>query len=99
VSGLRGEERILGIVKALSGDRYVNAIGGVGLYSDDRFARAGVTLRFLKSGGLSYAQFGSAFVPRLSVIDALMFADSETIGALLADYRLLGQADNCSNVA
>ncbi len=94
VSGLRGEERIMGIVKALGGNRYVNPIGGTGLYSYDHFTRAGLTLKFLKSGDRAYAQFGSAFVPQLSIVDVLMFADSASISGLLADYRLLGEGDD-----
>jgi hypothetical protein len=94
VSGLRGEERIMGIVKALDGDRYVNAIGGTSLYSYDQFARAGLTLKFLKSGDGRYAQFGAAFVPHLSIVDVLMFTDSASLSRLLTDYRLLGEGDD-----
>jgi hypothetical protein len=99
VSGLRGEERIIGIVKALGGDRYVNPIGGTSLYSYDRFSRAGLTLKFLKSGEGRYAQFGAAFVPQLSIVDVLMFTDSTSSSALLTDYRLLGEGDDYSHVA
>jgi len=45
---IRGQERILAIVKALGADRYVNASGGEALYDQEAFARRGVSLRFLK---------------------------------------------------
>jgi WbqC-like protein family len=93
VSALRGEERIIGIVKALGGNQYVNPIGGTVLYSYDRFRRAGLALKFLKSGEASYHQLGPAFVPQLSIVDVLMFADSTAISALLKDYRLLGEGN------
>jgi hypothetical protein len=44
---LRGQERIIAIVEALGGTRYVNPPNGRALYDADRFARAGLALRFL----------------------------------------------------
>jgi hypothetical protein len=46
-TSLRGEDRILAIVKALSGSTYVNAPGGQDLYSVENFAAQGIELRFL----------------------------------------------------
>lgn len=48
---LRGQERVLAIVKALGAKRYVNAPGGRHLYDSESFARAGVELRFLSDYG------------------------------------------------
>jgi WbqC-like protein family len=45
---LRGQDRILAIVQRVGGNRYVNAPGGRALYDTEHFARAGVTLEFLK---------------------------------------------------
>ena len=89
VSGLRGEERIIGIAKMLGGGRYVNPIGGTSLYSSERFARAGLTLNFMESGEIKYKQLGDTFVPRLSIIDVLMFADPAVERELLEDYSVL----------
>lgn len=44
---LRGQERILAIVRELGGDRYLNAPGGRDLYDAAAFAHAGVELAFL----------------------------------------------------
>lgn len=44
---LRGQDRVLAIVKSLGGERYVNPPGGRALYDHDLFSRAGVDLRFL----------------------------------------------------
>lgn len=44
---LRGEERVLAIVKHFGGRRYVNPPGGRELYHRDVFSDAGVELRFL----------------------------------------------------
>jgi hypothetical protein len=45
--GLRGQARVVGIVQALGGQRYINAPGGRGLYSEEGFERAGIELQFL----------------------------------------------------
>lgn len=45
--GIRGEDRILAIVKALGAKRYINAPGGRSLYDSDNFARNEVELQFL----------------------------------------------------
>ena len=46
---LRGEARILELVRRTGGGEYVNAPGGRELYSEDAFRQAGVALRFLPS--------------------------------------------------
>lgn len=45
---LSGQDRMLSLLSALGATRYVNAIGGMELYDADRFAAAGVELRFLR---------------------------------------------------
>ncbi|MER9581452.1 WbqC family protein [Mesorhizobium sp. M0276] len=44
---LRGQARVIGIVQALGGQRYINAPGGRSLYAADSFRQAGIDLRFL----------------------------------------------------
>lgn len=46
-ASLRGEERILAIVKSLGGTRYINSPGGDSLYSAANFATQGIELHFL----------------------------------------------------
>lgn len=52
---LRGQDRILAIAQAVGARRYVNPPGGRELYQHDRFAGAGVELRFLSDYEGSYA--------------------------------------------
>ncbi|WP_334164427.1 WbqC family protein [Phenylobacterium sp.] len=52
---LRGQDRILAIAQAVGARRYVNPPGGRELYQHDRFAGAGVELRFLTDYEGSYA--------------------------------------------
>jgi hypothetical protein len=44
---LRGQDRVIAIVKELGGDRYVNPSGGRDLYDPQAFSRSGIELRFL----------------------------------------------------
>ncbi len=44
---LRAQERVVAIVEALGGTRYINPSGGRELYDHERFERSGITLRFL----------------------------------------------------
>jgi hypothetical protein len=70
---LRGQDRVLAICEAVGTDVYVNAIGGVELYSPEAFAARGMELRFIRSRPLEYAQLGAPFVVNLSILDVLMF--------------------------
>lgn len=45
-TGLTGQERILALVAALGGDRYVNLSGGRALYDHQRFNEASIDLNF-----------------------------------------------------
>ena len=51
--GLRGEDKVLALCQALGAKRYLNPIGGVELYSRERFAESGIELRFVQSRPLS----------------------------------------------
>lgn len=71
--GLKGQERVLALCDAVGASVYINAIGGVELYSREEFQRRGITLRFIKSRPFEYGQFGGEFIPWLSIVDVLMF--------------------------
>lgn len=63
---LRAQDRVIAIVQALGGDRYINAPGGRNLYSEDRFRRADIDLRFLPS----YSGDFRFLLPALMTADA-----------------------------
>lgn len=87
---LTGQERVLDICRATGAAVYVNAIGGVSLYSREAFADRGVTLRFLRPAPFEYRQFGDDFVPWLSIIDVLMFNPPAVVRARLeSGYELV----------
>jgi hypothetical protein len=87
-SNLKAQERILDICAQENATHYINPIGGMELYSKEKFQEAGIKLNFIQSTGGTYTQFKNAFVPWLSIIDILMFNDVEKVGVLLKEYEL-----------
>jgi len=86
---LKAQDRAIEINRVLGSDYYINAIGGIELYSPDDFQRHRITLKFIKMKQIKYPQFGSEFVPALSIIDVLMFNSKDKIKGLLDEYELL----------
>ncbi len=76
---LQSQDKVLALCQAVRADTYINAIGGVELYSQDVFANAGIKLKFLRSRLVEYAQFDAPFVPWLSIIDLMMFNSVDEI--------------------
>ena len=86
---LKGQDKVIHIVKKLGGDAYYNAIGGRELYDKDQFAAEGIQLSFLKAGDISYQQFGNEPISGLSIIDVLMFNSVEEAKRLLEEFELV----------
>lgn len=80
---LKGEDKVIALCEQSRAGVYVNAIGGTGLYSRQRFQDRGMELRFIRSAPFEYQQFGGQFVAGLSVIDAMMFNSVDSIRAYL----------------
>jgi hypothetical protein len=88
-ASLRGQDRVLAICTALGADTYVNAIGGTTLYDHAAFAARGVDLRFLRPRPDAYDQGNGAFVPNLSILDALMFLPVDEVARRVAQFDLV----------
>lgn len=86
---LSGEKRIINLCKLLEGTQYINAIGGVDLYSKKEFLDHEITLSFLKLNELSYYQGTQDFLPNLSIIDPLMWNSIGNLKKMLQSYTLL----------
>lgn len=80
---LKGQDKVLALCKAAGADIYINTIGGVELYSKDDFRNQGIDLKFIKARPFEYEQFGAAFVPWLSILDALMLNPLNTVRACI----------------
>lgn len=76
---LRAQDKILSICSALGAHTYINLPGGRELYDSESFQQQGINLQFIQPENIFYPQFGSEFVPWLSIIDVLMFNDKNEV--------------------
>jgi hypothetical protein len=86
---LKSAERIIDICQREGATRYINAIGGQGLYDRATFMAAGIELRFLRPGLVEYRQFREPFTPWLSVLDVIAFNTPDVVRAFLGEYELV----------
>jgi len=87
---LKNQDKVLALCKAVGTDIYVNAIGGIELYSKEDFQKRGIELRFIRSKPFTYPQFDNEFVPWLSIVDVLMFNSPATVRQCIhSDYELV----------
>lgn len=88
--GLKNQDKVLALCDAVGAKTYVNAIGGMELYSRESFREKSLELKFIQSKPFEYAQFGDEFVPWLSVIDVMMFIPLHSIQTrVLNNYALI----------
>ena len=85
---LKAQVRVSDICQKEGAHTYLNAIGGMELYSKDDFRNAGLELRFIKTQNITYQQFSCNFIPWLSVIDVLMFNSPDETMRLLQQYEM-----------
>lgn len=86
---LRGENKIIDICLQLGATQYVNAIGGIELYTQENFQVKNIDLKFIKSENIIYQQFKNEFKPWLSIIDVIMFNSVEDTRMLLNKFELI----------
>lgn len=70
---LRSQDRVLALCEAVQATAYLNAIGGLDLYSRQAFQDRDIDLAFIRSRLPEYIQQGPPFVTALSIVDVLMF--------------------------
>jgi len=88
--GLKNQDKVLALCEAVDASTYVNAIGGMDLYSKEAFLEKSIDLKFIRSKPFEYPQFGDAFVPWLSIIDVMMFNPLDRIRTCISSsYELL----------
>jgi hypothetical protein len=76
---LRSQEKVLALCEAVGAKTYINAVGGMEIYSKDAFQARGINLKFIRSLPFEYAQFGHKFIPWLSIVDVMMFNSLDAI--------------------
>jgi hypothetical protein len=78
-------ELLIELTKAVDGTTYLaGGLAGSTYQEDEKFAEAGVELRYQRFEHPVYAQAVEPFVPGLSIVDALMSCGAEATRALLA---------------
>ncbi len=88
--GLKSQEKVLAFCAATNAGVYVNSIGGFKLYDARAFRDKGLSLNFIRSKKIEYAQWGAPFIPWLSIIDVMMFNAQEEISLIIKDgYELI----------
>lgn len=86
---LQGQDKVISICKQFNAKKYINAIGGIDLYSKEEFLKNSVELQFIKTNKIHYKQFNDSFIENLSILDILMFNSSEEIKNMLKEYELV----------
>ena len=87
---LKNQDKVLALCEAVGASIYVNALGGMELYSKKSFKEKGIDLNFIQSKPFEYPQFGDAFMPWLSIIDVMMFNPLNTVQACIStNYELI----------
>lgn len=81
--------RVIAICKNEKADCFINAIGGISLYSKTEFIKYGIDLKFVNSKQITYNQFSHEFFPNLSIIDVLMHNGKEKTKEILCEYELI----------
>ena len=84
--GLKNQDKVIALSKAVGAATYVNAIGGLDLYNQGAFREQGLDLKFIRAKPFEYAQFGDPFVPWLSIIDVLMFNPLDAVRATVSNH-------------
>lgn len=87
VSASGPENLALSISRAVGASEYVNPPGGVDLYSPLSFAEHGIKLTIQAFTPMTYSCGRFAFIPNLSVIDALMWNSPQQIKHYLDTLR------------
>ncbi len=81
---------MLALCQAVGASVYVNAIGGVDLYSKDEFRRRGIALRFVRSKPLGMPNSARTSSPWLSMVDVMMFNSLDAVrGWVETNYELI----------
>ena len=87
---LKNQAKVIALCEAVQASVYINAIGGMALYSKEEFEVRDLELKFIKSNSFEYRQFHHEFTPFLSIIDVMMFNPLSSIKKYIeSDYILI----------
>ncbi|MBQ3972087.1 MAG: WbqC family protein [Selenomonadaceae bacterium] len=88
----RREHSLYYLCGLLVADTYINLPRGQALYDYAEFRRRGIRLRFIDPVLNPYPQIRGEFVPRLSILDAIMFNPREKVHDMLSEFNYVDGA-------
>lgn len=87
---LKAEDKVIAICKHLGALVYINPVGGMDLYSKERFKANDIDLKFLRYNPREYSQAGSGFISNLSILDVMMYNQKDEVTMILnSEYELM----------
>ena len=88
---LKADDKISNMCQLLGATHYINPIGGMEIYHDQKFTSKNIDLSFIRTdfSKIQYKQFKNDFVQGLSIIDIMMFNSPEEIQKMLVAYDLI----------
>lgn len=87
---LKAEDKVIAICKYLDTVIYINPVGGMELYSKERFKANNINLKFLRSDPIEYPQTGRGFIRNLSILDVMMYNQKDEVAMILNNqYELM----------
>ena len=89
-NNLDRQDRIISICNYLNAKEYINPCGGRELYDYNYFLNNNISLFFIDTrwDKVIYQQYDNLFIPKLSIIDVLMFNDPTVVRKQLLEYDL-----------
>lgn len=82
------DEWALYIAKELGYDTYINPPGGKSFFNRDKYLKENIDLQFLTQEIIAYNQKKEKFVPALSIIDVMMFCNTDEIQRMFHRYKI-----------
>lgn len=83
------DEWALEISKLIKAKEYINPIGGLSFFNKEKYASAGIKLKFIENKLVEYKQISPNFQPAMSIIDVLMFNNPTEAVDLINEYKIV----------
>jgi hypothetical protein len=80
--GGKGSDRVLNVVKALEGTRYITGYGARNYLEHEVFEEAGVAVEYMDYKCTPYPQFHGEFTPYVSILDLIAHCGREGISRI-----------------
>lgn len=83
------DEWALSITKKMGYSTYINPPGGMSFFDRKKYISQGIDLKFLKANLKPYQQKNGCFEPGLSIIDVMMFNNTQDVNKMIKDFEIL----------